>query len=463
MLDRPTELKTAGQRPSGFAKVTIAANEKGEVVAWQSEHWGSNGMGGGTVDVNQYPYPFDGFPNISRKATGIKTNTGDQRAWRAPNHPQLCAMTQTAMDDLAAKLGMNSLDFFLANLQFTAKADVYRAELLRAAELIGWKEKWHAHGKGPKRNGKATGLGLALHRWGGRANNSGVKLKVHPDGSVTCHSGTQDLGTGTRTVIAMVLAETFGLPVEAVQVNIGSSQYPQSGGSGGSTTVGGVSGPARRAGLEALWKIFDLVAQRYEVGADTLAARDGKIYSGDKEVCSWKQAASLTRPMGLETESSGAKNDGLTSDGVGGVQMAEVEVDTETGVVRMKKMVAVQDCGLIVNELLAKSQVEGALIMGIAYALTEERIMDNETGRFINADLENYKLARIGDIGELVVEMYQPDEEYQRGVIGLGEPPVIAPGAAISNAVANAIGVRVPVLPLTPQRVLDALSKGGTT
>jgi xanthine dehydrogenase YagR molybdenum-binding subunit len=143
--------------------------------------------------------------------------------------------------------------------------------------------------------------------------------------------------------------------------------------------------------------------------------------------------------------------------------MAEVEVDTETGVVRMKKMVAVQDCGLIVNELLAKSQVEGALIMGIAYALSEERIMDNQTGRYINADLENYKLPRVGDVGELVVEMYQPDSEYQRGVIGLGEPPVIAPGAAISNAVANAIGVRVPVLPLTPQRVLDALSKGGTT
>src|SRR6185369_1658039 len=105
----------------------------------------------------------------------------------------------------------------------------------------------------------------------------------------------------------------------------------------------------------------------------------------------------------------------------------------------------------------AKSQVYGSLIMGIAYALSEERIMDNKTGRFINADLENYKLARIGDIGELVVEMYQPDSEYERGVIGLGEPPVIAPGAAISNAVANALGVRVPVLPLTPKRVLDAL------
>ncbi|HUG90912.1 MAG TPA: molybdopterin cofactor-binding domain-containing protein, partial [Planctomycetaceae bacterium] len=167
MLDRPTELKTGGNRPSGFAKVTIAANEEGEVVAWKSEHWGTNGSRGGTVDVNQYPYPFDGFPNFSRKATGIVTDAGDQRAWRAPNHPQLCAMTQTAMDDLAAKMGMDSLDFFMANLKFTQYdqerlPQVYRAELLRAAELMDWKKKWHARGKGPKRNGKVTGLGLAL-------------------------------------------------------------------------------------------------------------------------------------------------------------------------------------------------------------------------------------------------------------------------------------------------------------
>jgi xanthine dehydrogenase YagR molybdenum-binding subunit len=128
--------------------------------------------------------------------------------------------------------------------------------------------------------------------------------------------------------------------------------------------------------------------------------------------------------------------------------------------VRINKFVCVQDCGLILDLQTAESQVYGGMIMGIAYALSEERILDNKTGRYINADLVNYKLPRIGDIGELIVEMYQPDSEYERGVIGLGEPPVIACGAAISNAVANAIGVRVPMLPLTPKRVLDALAGG---
>ena len=139
--------------------------------------------------------------------------------------------------------------------------------------------------------------------------------------------------------------------------------------------------------------------------------------------------------------------------------MAHVEVDKETGVVKMKKFVAVQDIGLVISPQQAESQIYGAVIMGIAYALFEQRINDPKTGAFVNAELANYKLARLGDIGEIVVEFYEPESERSRGVIGLGEPPVIARGAAISNAVANALGVRVPVVPLTPQRVLAALGK----
>jgi xanthine dehydrogenase YagR molybdenum-binding subunit len=149
----------------------------------------------------------------------------------------------------------------------------------------------------------------------------------------------------------------------------------------------------------------------------------------------------------------------LSSQQVGGVQMAHVAVDKETGVVTMKKFVAVQDMGLVVARKQAESQIHGALIMGIAYALFEQRIVDPKSGKMLNAELADYKLARIGDIGELVVEIYEPESQRSRGVIGLGEPPVISPGAAISNAVCNALGVRVPVLPLTPKRVLEALGK----
>ena len=138
--------------------------------------------------------------------------------------------------------------------------------------------------------------------------------------------------------------------------------------------------------------------------------------------------------------------------------MAHVDVDKETGVIRINKFVAVQDQGLVINPKTCKSQIYGAVIMGIAAALYEHRVTDPKTGAFVNAELSDYKLARLGDIGEVVVELYEPESERIRGVIGNGEPPAISPIAAISNAVCNALGVRVPVCPLTPKRVLDALN-----
>jgi xanthine dehydrogenase YagR molybdenum-binding subunit len=152
-----------------------------------------------------------------------------------------------------------------------------------------------------------------------------------------------------------------------------------------------------------------------------------------------------------------AAREGLNTAGVGGIQMAEVEVDMETGIVKMKKLVAVQDCGLVVNPKTAESQVFGACIMSVCSALMEERIMDSQTGRVLNPDMEFYKLAGIGDIGEIVVHMDITPENDKRGIVGLGEPCAIGGVAAIGNAVANAIGVRVPMVPVTPYRVLAAL------
>jgi xanthine dehydrogenase YagR molybdenum-binding subunit len=133
----------------------------------------------------------------------------------------------------------------------------------------------------------------------------------------------------------------------------------------------------------------------------------------------------------------------------------------ETGIVTLNEMVAVQDCGLVIDLKTAESQVFGALIMGITYSLFEECIYDTKTGRMLNADMEFYRLAGIRDVGNLKVHMMQTERHENRGVIGLGEPPVISPGAAIANAVANACGVRVPYLPLTPDKVLAALYEGG--
>ena len=472
MLDRDQELKVAGNRPSGFLKVKVGADKDGVVTVWDSHHWGTAGAKAGGISQTVIPYVFDP-KNRRRKQTAIITDTGPDRAWRAPNHPQACAMTQTAYDDIAAKLGIDSYDVFLRNLPSVSPkkgahsmAETYREQMEIGAKLIDWKAKWHPHGKGEANGSIVTGLGMALHTWGGGGHNSTCTIKIHPDGGVETTLGSQDLGTGTRTAIAIVVAETFGLPVSAVKVNIGSSKYPASGPSGGSTTIGGVSESNRRGSQDALRQLCEKVAKKLDVEADTLVAKAGRIQVADDpdKGLSWKEACSLLGMNPLEVKGNftrGAEESPLSSSQVGGVQMAEVAVDRDTGVIKMKKFVAVQDMGLIVSPRNAKSQIYGAVIMGIAYALFEERITDNKTGAFVNCELADYKLPRLGDIGEIVVELHEPESEYNRGVVGLGEPPVISPGAAISNAVCNALGVRVPVLPMIPKRVLDALAKGG--
>jgi xanthine dehydrogenase YagR molybdenum-binding subunit len=462
MLERDAEQKVAGARPSAYARVKVAAKKDGTLTAWQSNSWGTGGPGGGGMPP--IPYVFS-IPNQRQDHTAIRNNIGPARAWRAPNHPQAAVLTMCALDDLAARLKMDPVEFFGKNLNLTkARENTYREELGIASELMGWKEKWHPRPE--KVHGVVRGVGLSFHTWGGRGHASDCDLTIHPDGSVEIKMGSQDLGTGTRTCILVVAADTLGIPMDAIQLLIGDTNYPPSGGSGGSTTIGGVSASTRHAAVDARDALFAKVAPALNAQPDQLECKNGQIsVKGDSSrPLSWKEACSKLGAMPLTVRGKNpdrSKPPDLTNSGVGGVQMAEAEVDTETGIVKVRKMVAVQDCGLVVNLKTAESQCLGALIMGISYSLYEEKVMDPTTGRMLNPDMQFYRLAGFSDIPELVVHMMTGKGYDERGVIGLGEPPVISPGAAISNAVANAIGVRVSFLPLTPDRVLAALEQKG--
>jgi len=454
------EMEVAGARPSSYAQIKVAAKKDGTIVAWDSHSWGTGGPAGTTMPP--LPYVLN-IPNKVTRHTSISTHTGPARAWRAPNHPQAALLTMCALDDLAAKLNMDPVEFFSKNADLAGdRAEVYRQELRKAAELSDWQKNWHP--RGDKTGGTIKrGLGVSLHTWGGRGHNSNCNVTIHPDGSVEVALGSQDLGTGTRTVIAIVAAETLGLPVEAIKVTIGDSKFPASGASGGSTTVGGVSASTRRGSVDALDQLLAVVAPSLGVPADQLVSVDGHIQAkGDaSKKLTWKEACAKLQVKTIQTTGKNPGQCKLGDSGVGGVQIADVSVDTETGLVKINKMVAAQDCGLIIDLKTAESQCYGAMIMGITYALFEEKVMDRATGRMLNNNMEFYKLAGIGDIGELVVHMMTGPGYDERGTIGLGEPPVISPGAAISNAVANALGVRVPTLPITPDKVLAALEKGG--
>ncbi|HLH19508.1 MAG TPA: xanthine dehydrogenase family protein molybdopterin-binding subunit [Bryobacteraceae bacterium] len=461
-LDRATEQMIAGNRPSAYANIKVAGSKDGTISAYQVSSWGTGGLA--TVGGPPQPYIWDNIPNKRINHTSISVNAGTQRAWRAPNNQQAAYLTWAAVDDWAAKAGLDPLEVFLKNSQYApeARVETYRYQLQKAAEIAEWKKLWKPRGQNGSGHIK-RGLGIAMNAWGGGGHASTCRAVINPDGSVSIEIGTQDLGTGTRTIITQVAAETLGLPMSHIKLVIGSNDLPPDGASGGSTTVGGVSASTRKATVNALAKLFEVAAPALGAQPEDLEAVDRhvRVKSNPNKSMTWEAAC---RKMGTSKISAEGVNDqrlgareGLQTSGAAGVQIADVSVDTETGLVKMNRFVAVQDCGLIINPRLAESQIYGAIIMGIGTALYEERIMDAATGRVLNPDLEFYKLAGIADIGNIVVHLDIRPENDKRGVIGLGEPPAIGICAAVGNAVANAIGVRVPHIPMTPMHVLNAL------
>ena len=461
-LDRATEQMIAGNRPSAYAKIKVAGSKDGTVTTYQVDSWGTGGFA--TVGGPPQPYIIDRIPNQRINHTSISVNAGPQRAWRAPNNQQAAYLTWSALDDWAAKAGLDPLEVFVKNAQYApeARVETYRFQLQKAAEIAEWKKLWKPRGTNGSGHIK-RGLGISMNAWGGGGHQSTCRAVINPDGSVSIEIGTQDLGTGTRTIITQVAAETFGLPMSKVKLVIGNNDLPPDGASGGSTTVGGVSASTRKATVNALAKLFEVAAPALGAQPEELEAVDShiRVKGNPSKQMTWEAAC---RKMGTSKISAEGENnqrtggrEGLQTSGAAGVQIADVSVDTETGIVKMNRFVAVQDCGLIINPRLAESQIFGAIIMGIGTALYEERIMDPATGRTLNPDMEFYKLAGIADIGNIVVHLDIRPENDKRGVIGLGEPPAIGICAAVGNAVANAIGVRVPNIPMTPMHVLNAL------
>jgi xanthine dehydrogenase YagR molybdenum-binding subunit len=471
MLDREEEATMGGNRPSAYGTVRIAGTKAGKITGFEVDCYGSPGTGGGaTVNLGLLPYVYT-IPNVKRKHTVVRLNAGSARAMRAPGHPQNCFLTDSAVDDLAAKLGIDPLVLRLNNLppndpdavknapqSFNAlRNTIYKAEIDIVTSEVDWKNRWHPPGQGPEKGPVMSGMGMALHTWGGAGYpNNDITITISSDGSVLIESSTQDLGTGQRTVLPIVAAEVLGLEVKDFTVKIGESQFGRSTGSGGSTTCPGTAPATLNAASAARDALFAKLAAKLNAKAEDLSIEPGKIAVKGGKKLDWKEACAK---LGMDVvKGVGNWTPGLSNNGVGGVQVAEVKVDTETGVVRCTKIVAVQDCGMIVNLQGCESQVAGGVIMGVNYAMFEERIMDRATGRQVNPNMEFYKLGGIEDMPQIVVKMHDmPD----RGVIGIGEPPTISTAAAIGNAVHNAIGVRVPFAPFTPDRVLEALSKKG--
>lgn len=452
-LDRVQEHLAGGNRPSVTGKVKLGATKDGVLTVLIAESYGTGGNTGG-ANVN-LPYVYS-VPNINRSHTNVFVNGGNARAMRAPGHPQSCIVMESAMDDLADKLGIDPLEFRLRNLaEGDFRTAIYKAEVPIGAKLIGWanRKPRGQNGKGPIK----VGYGMALHQWGGGGtNDKKVSCTISPDGSVELKAATQDIGTGARTILAVIAAEILGLEVKDITSSVGHSKFPPGQPSGGSTTTPSMAPPCFNAVTKAKEEFLAKVAKAIDKPVTDLLLEGGKLIVKGGDPMPWKDACRKLGMMPISVEAGHVE--GLASNGVGGCQFVKATVDTETGVVKLDKIVAVQDSGLILDMLTWKSQVNGGVIMGLNYGLFEERVMDPTTGVMLNPDMELYKLAGASDIPEIIVEAYQPEDQMKRGVIGIGEPPTIGTAAAIGNAVTNAVGVRVSRFPMSPKNVLDAIA-----
>jgi xanthine dehydrogenase YagR molybdenum-binding subunit len=465
VLDRQEEQMDAGNRPGTWQRLRIGARRDGSLTAISLSSYGTSGIGLG-ANVGNVAQALYACPNVETAQHDVFINAGPGCAMRGPGAtPGAWGLEQT-IDELAERLALDPL----ALRDRIDLSPVRREERRRGAERIGWARR-HAPGADP--GPVKRGLGVAQSLWGANVHvNSACEVRLMRDGSVEVLSGVQDIGTGVGTVLAQVIAEVLGLAPEQITVRIGDTEFPPGPPSYGSRTTASITPPARTAAWRVLQSLFAEAALALNVAATDLVARDGRILVRDEpdrgldfaKACALLRTDRVSAVAERRDDYGGFRrrmgDAGLARQDLGGVQFAEVAVDVETGVVRVERVVAVQDCGRPINPLLIESQVHGGVLMGLSYALFEDRILDQHTGRMVNPNLEQYKLAGPRDtpaIEVLLLENYQGQSATD--AYGIAEPANIATAPAIANAVYNAIGVRVRSLPMTPAAVLAALGR----
>lgn len=448
MLTRWEEHVDAGNRPGSIQYMKIAADKSGSMLGGRVHKVGVVGFRGGGGGVKN-PLLYD-FGSVHTTRDEITLTAGRPRAFRAPGHPQGVFALESMVDALAAKVGVDPVVMRLRNEKSSAR----KAQLKDGAKRIGWKRR-KADGTWPGR--VKHGFGCAGTQWYKWPTQCSARVEVYRSGQVVVSSGVQDIGTGTFTVVADVAAEALRLDRSFIDARVGRSSYPAGPGSGGSQVARSLA-PAVVDGCSKVAEAMrGVVAHAW--GLKTRDVRYGKaMFRASGKKMTWKQACALLRDEPLAVVGK-VKQMHLGKGHSDGVQFAEVAVDTETGVVRVIKIVAIQACGKVINRLNAENQICGGVIQGLSYALFEDRKLDRVTGGMVNANLEMYRIAGTMDVPDIIPVIWS--DPGQTGVRALGEPTTIPTAGAIANAVANAIGARVYDLPMSPKRVLAALASKG--
>jgi len=458
------DLTAAAPKHAIITQLRTGVTNDGKIVANQAKVWinrgaytghntSANGLLGGPAKAGN----FYTIPNQHIEAFGVYTNRVPCGFMRAPGSPQVLFAVESHMDVIARQIGMDPVEFRKRNVPDTAPsgaATVAHRVLDAASDAFGWSSAAPI-----KRPGVLVGRGLALIDRNQGAGIGSSAITVNTDGTVSALTSMPDNGTGGLTVVAAVVAETFGIPLERVRLIRGDTDAlpidVESGGSRMTNTAGQV---ALAASAQVQEQLAPLAARAMGVSQAQWAGGFPGGWSGGegKFITLENLATELVKEGDPAAHAQVTLTAPRSPDPGICVQMAEVEVDAETGKVTLTRIVSAQDVGTIINTLGHQGQIDGSVMQGVGHALMEELVV--EDGRITTPNFNDYRMPTIQDIPQLTTVNVPEPGQGPFNAKSIGEIPHIPTGGAIANAVADAIGVTVLELPITAERVFRMLS-----
>lgn len=466
-LTRSEEMLATNPAPSTRIHLRLGAKRDGTLTALSGEV---------TMDDGCYPFGLAGLlgymlgsfyriPNLDIHATEVLTFKQSAGAYRAPGATSVVFALDSAMDELAGRLNMDPIEFRLRNAvrpgDLMADGDPWPGmgmrEVLEALrDHPAWKNREEARAQG-------RGVGIAVGGWPGGTEPAAAACSLHRDGVLQINVGSVDLN-GTTTGFALLAAEVFGISPEQVRVVFsGTETAPYSGASGGSKVTYTTGAAVVQAAREAKQQVLAIAAEDLEAAIEDLEIVDGtvRVRGAPSRAVKLSRIAKKTMQFGGRYPPVFAQGRAAQTENAPGfsAQLAEVEVDRETGEVRLHRLVVAQDVGRAINPLAVEGQMAGGAVQGIGWALFEKMEYDAQ-GQLLTGTWMDYAVPnaiRIPAAETVIVEV--PSERGPFGARGVGEPPVVPTAAAIANAIADAIGARLKDLPMTAPRVLAALRR----
>jgi CO/xanthine dehydrogenase Mo-binding subunit len=377
-------------------------------------------------------------------------------AYRAPGGTNAAFASESVIDELAEKLGIDPLEFRRIN----GAVEGDRRPDGPVFSRIGYVETVeaalnHPHYKTPL-EGKNRGRGVASGFWFNGAGPSSVTAILNSDGKVHLVEGSTDIG-GSRASAAMMLAETLGIPAEDVNPEVvDTDSIGMTGGTGGSSVTHKIGITTNKVGLKIIEEMTKRLADRWETAADTITYENA-TFSHNGNSMSFKEAAAALAKDGpiMASYAENTKGAGPAF----GTHIVDVEVDPETGKVTILRYTAVQDVGKAIHPAYVEGQVQGGVVQGIGWALNEEYFYDKD-GHLLNSSLLDYRMPTALDLPMIdcvLVEVANPNHPF--GVRGVGEVPIVPPGAAVANAIYNAVGLRMTEMPMNSGKIALALAE----